>query len=247
MIMAQKFGIKLLCLYSVFCTNLVYANVIMTGTRVIFPAEKKEKTLQFSNNSDLPFLVQVWLDQGNNRSTPETSDAPFMVNPQVFRLNPHTGQTARLFYIGDGQLPKDRESIFYLNFKQIPAMDQITMEENKLVLLVKNRLKVFYRPKTITEKVENLPEQLNFKLQQDQTGSWLQITNPTGYYANLTQATLQVDEQKINIKDITMIAPKSSEKWQLKQPIPTQAAIQLQITLVNDYGAFHQYNIRPQP
>lgn len=226
--------------------QLSHADVVMTGTRVIFPAETQQKTLQFSNNSNLSFLVQVWLDKGNMDSTPETADAPFNVNPQVFRVNSHTGQMARLTYIGDDKLPKDRESIFYLNFKQIPAMDKKMIDENRLVLLVKNRLKVFYRPNTIVGKVQDLPQELNFNISHDQQGSWLEIQNPTGYYANLTRATVKIGAKEIKTKSISMIAPKSSEKWLLEQNISATDQAKVTVRLVNDYGAYVHYDIKAQ-
>ena len=89
-------------IWSCMFMSISYANVVMTGTRVIFAAENKDQSLQFSNKATTPYLVQLWLDQGNDQSTPETADAPFMVNPQLFRINPDQGQTVRLFYTGDG-------------------------------------------------------------------------------------------------------------------------------------------------
>ena len=232
-------------IWSCMFMSISYANVVMTGTRVIFAAENKDQSLQFSNKATTPYLVQLWLDQGNDQSTPETADAPFMVNPQLFRINPDQGQTVRLFYTGDGQLPKDRESIFYLNFKQIPAMNQATAEQNKLVLIVNSRLKVFYRPKNIVGKVEDLPRQLNYQLLHDAQGSWLQLNNPTGYYANITQATVKFDTHEIAANDVSMIAPKSSVKWRLGKNIPASAHTVLSVTLVNDYGAYTPHDLKP--
>ncbi|MCH7389033.1 fimbrial biogenesis chaperone [Acinetobacter dispersus] len=225
---------------------MAYAGVTMAGTRVVFPAESKDQSLQFSNKDNLPFLVQIWVDQGNDQSTPETADAPFMVNPLVFRINPQAGQTARLFYTGDGQLPKDRESIYYLNFKQIPAMSKDAVDQNKLVLIVKNRFKIFYRPKTIVGKVEDVPKQLRYHLQQDAKGIWLQINNPTGYYANLTQAFIKIGEQIIEMP-IGMVAPKSSEKWLVEKKITNSISPTVTVTLVTDYGAYTKYDLIAQP
>lgn len=70
-----------------------------------------------------------------------------MVNPQVFRIDPSRGQMVRMVYTGDTHLPADRESIFYLNFKQIPAFEKNKLDQNMLVLLVKSRLKVFLSSK----------------------------------------------------------------------------------------------------
>ncbi|MGL6014183.1 MAG: fimbrial biogenesis chaperone, partial [Shewanella oncorhynchi] len=49
------------------------ASVTMLGNRVIYPAQAREKTLQFTNDDAAPALIQVWLDIDNDKSTPETA------------------------------------------------------------------------------------------------------------------------------------------------------------------------------
>jgi len=210
--MFRFFSISLLLLGLSSNTLLTHASVVMVNTRVVFHAENKDQTLQFNNKGTTPYLVQVWLDQGNDKSTPTTADAPFIVTPQVFRINPNAGQTARLLYTGDDQYAKDRESIFYLNFQQIPAVSQSTADQNKLIMTLHSRLKVFYRPKTIVGNVEAMPKKWTYTLQQQTKGSTVTVHNPTGYYANLTTATLKVKQQSYSIdpKSVAMIAPYSS-------------------------------------
>ncbi|MDP9033123.1 MAG: fimbria/pilus periplasmic chaperone, partial [Pseudomonadota bacterium] len=36
------------------------SSVVITGTRVIFPADKKEVTVKINNNGTKPVLVQSW-------------------------------------------------------------------------------------------------------------------------------------------------------------------------------------------
>lgn len=36
------------------------ANVVIAGTRVIYPADQREVTLRLDNRGELPALVQVW-------------------------------------------------------------------------------------------------------------------------------------------------------------------------------------------
>ena len=225
-----------------------HASVVMTNTRVIFHAENKDQTLQFNNKGDTPYLVQVWLDQGNDKSTPDTADAPFVVTPQVFRMNPNAGQTARLLYTGDDQYPKDRESIFYLNFRQIPAISQSTADQNKLIMTLHSRLKVVYRPKTIVGNVEAMPQKWTYVLQQQTKGSTVTVHNPTGYYANLTTATLKVKQQSYSIdpKSIAMIAPYSSATWPIPEKITVNQDSVLSVTYVNDYGAIARQDIPVQ-
>lgn len=69
------------------CNSVTHAAVVMTGTRVIFPANQLEKTIQLQNKDNNPNIVQVWVDRGNKASTPDTADAPFIANPQILKLH----------------------------------------------------------------------------------------------------------------------------------------------------------------
>ena len=95
------------------------ASVVVTGTRVIYPGEAREKTVQLSNRDAFPNVVQAWVDIDAPDAPPDQADAPFLVNPAVFRMAPDSGQTLRIVYTGQG-LPGDRESLFHLNVLQIP-------------------------------------------------------------------------------------------------------------------------------
>ena len=60
------------CLMSALCTFPVQAGVVINGTRVIYPGDEKEITVQVSNNGQRPVLVQSWLDTGDSEATPDT-------------------------------------------------------------------------------------------------------------------------------------------------------------------------------
>ena len=121
------------------------ASVVMTNTRVIYPSDAKERSVQLRNNDSFPNVVQVWTDINNSESTPENADGPFLALPAIFRIEPNRGQLFRLIYSGDN-LPKDRESLFYLNFLQIPPISKDNAGENQMLVMLKNRVKIFYRP-----------------------------------------------------------------------------------------------------
>lgn len=76
------------------------ASVVVTGTRVIYPGEAREKTVQLSNRDAFPNVVQAWVDIDAPDAPPDQADAPFLVNPAVFRMAPDSGQTLRIVYTG---------------------------------------------------------------------------------------------------------------------------------------------------
>lgn len=60
-------------------------------------------------------------------------------------MAPDSGQTLRIVYTGQG-LPGDRESLFHLNVLQIPPRNSSHADRNQMLLMLRNRLKLFYRP-----------------------------------------------------------------------------------------------------
>lgn len=73
-----------------------YANVVITGTRVIYPADQKSISVQLTNVGNEPSLVQSWLDKGNISSNPNTESVPFIIAPPVTRVEANAGQTLRI-------------------------------------------------------------------------------------------------------------------------------------------------------
>lgn len=45
--------------------NIANASIVLDGTRVVYPAGKKEVTVTVSNQNNNPVLIQSWIDSGN--------------------------------------------------------------------------------------------------------------------------------------------------------------------------------------
>src|SRR5580704_15270767 len=95
------------------------AGVVVNGTRVVYPAAKREVTIGIHNTGETPSLVQAWLDAGDPHAKPGESKVPFVMTPPLFRLDPTKVQSLRLVYTHD-PLPENRESLFWLNVLDIP-------------------------------------------------------------------------------------------------------------------------------
>lgn len=212
------------------------ASVVITGTRVIYPGDAREKTVQMTNRDAFPNVIQAWIDVNDPASTPDTAKAPFLVNPTVSRMAPGSGQTLRIIYTGSG-LPQDRESLFHLNVLQIPPRNAAKAEQNQMLLMLRNRLKLFYRPAGIPGSPEQLPEKLRFSLVQNGTGWRVKVENPTGYHASFGGATLSVGERQWTLAP-TMVAPQGEAQWLAEKPSALPAGTpRLSALLINDYGA----------
>jgi P pilus assembly chaperone PapD len=168
------------------------------------------------------YLVQSWVDSGERGGKP-----PFIVTPPLFRINPGEENLLRIVRTG-GNLPQDRESVFWLNVKSIPAIDINKQRTNVLQVVVKARLKLFYRPAGL----EGQPEMAWGQLAVSRSGNRLTLSNPTPFYVTLF--TLKVDGQEI--KEADLVPPKGSVSFTL----PSARASHVTWQAISDYGGISQ-------
>jgi chaperone protein EcpD len=215
----------------------VRAAIIVDGTRVVYPAAKREVTVNIRNGSETPSLVQAWLDSGDPHSKPGESKVPFVLTPPLFRVDPTKMQSLRLVYTHD-PLPADRESLFWLNVLDIPPRVAATADApNQLELAFKHRMKVFLRPTTLTGSAADAPGKMTWKLlARDGKVVAVQATNPTAYHVSLTQLAVTVGGRSVTFK-ADMVDPFASRSFDLSESIALpKGAVPLDYWFVNDYG-----------
>jgi len=216
------------------------ASVVMTNTRVIYPSDAKERSVQLKNNDSFPNVVQVWTDINNSESTPENADGPFLALPAVFRIEPNRGQLFRLIYSG-GELPKDRESLFYLNFLQIPPLSKDNAGENQMLVMLKNRVKIFYRPVEIKSNPENIGREISFNVKQINAGVEVDVNNKSPFYASFVDVKLISGNQELKIP-VDMVEPKENKLVKVhNQQFVSIQPMKVKFTIVNDFGGFINY------
>lgn len=216
----------------------VWASVVLNNTRIVYPGQARESSIQLRNEDAIPNVVQVWLDAGDVDSTPERATAPFAAMPSVFRMEPKAGQTVRLVFDGS-ELPQDRESVYYFNMLQIPSVNGEFAEQNQMMVMLRSRLKLFYRPKGIQGRVEQAPSQLIFSLQRQGRAWRLVADNRSGYHLSLIGGEV-LSGGKAHAFSADMLAPFSRGSW----PVPglTQAGSPFSVRFkhVNDYGGVNE-------
>lgn len=226
----------------------VDASVVMTNTRVIYPSDAKERTVQLTNNDTFPNVVQIWTDINNPESTPDNADGPFVTLPAIFKMEPKRGQLVRLIYSGD-ELPNDRESIFYLNFLQIPPVSKDNLGENQMLVMLKHRVKVFYRPTELTTHSAEIHKHMYFDVEYADNGIFVDIDNRSAFFASFVDMKITAGNQELKIP-INMVEPKSKQTVEVKnQQFVLKYPIKVEFTLVNDYGGAvkNEYMIEAKP
>lgn len=207
-------------------THLLYAlpgNAVVNvdTTRIIFSANESSQTLNIKNSADNPTIVQIWSDDGDLMQSPELSRAPVFAMPPVMKLIPDEQRSIRLVLTSTHSLPEDRESLYWLNIYQIPALAKKTgTAERKIVLPLRLRLKIFIRPaKLAAPKAEDV-QRLRFKIRD----KILSIDNPTPWFMSLR---LQIGvNTKVN--DI-LVAPKTHYTLPVNQPVQVNENVSFEV------------------
>lgn len=192
--------------------------VTVGGTRLIYNGGKKEASLNVTNTDTNPYLIQSWAETQNGGA----EKAPFIVTPPLFRLDGNQQNLLRIVRTG-GNLPEDRESLYWLNVKSIPAGSK-KEGANTLQIAVKTRIKLLYRP----QGLKGVPEDMASKLTWTQSGTRLTVTNPTPFVMNFNQVKVGASE----VKDVTYVLPMSQATFDA----PTAASGQISWKLISDYG-----------
>lgn len=214
-----------------------HANVLITGTRVIFPAKPGEVTVRLSNQNTTPALVEAWIDRGNPEATPDKVDTPFLITPPLFRMDPHKDQNLRIIFTQE-PLPADRESLFWLNVLEVPPKPSgpDAAEKNYLQLAIRSRLKLFYRPEGLGDSAD-APAKLTFRAVIDGKDYALAVHNPSPFYVTIATAKLEV-AGKSYASGPGMVAPFSDLRLAVRDLHQAPAAgTAVRFGAINDYGA----------
>ncbi|WP_219268453.1 molecular chaperone [Pseudomonas sp. Xaverov 259] len=218
------------------CTQAM-SSVVITGTRVIYPAEKREVTVKINNEGIKPVLVQSWIDQGDMASTPSNSSAPFVITPPVSRIDPGKGQSMRVMFTG-AALPADKESVFWLNVLEIPAKVVGNEDDNILQMAFRSRIKVFFRPANLSGTAAEAIEKLQWKLITKTSGQFaLEAHNPTAFHVSQSNLALIAGSSRV-ASEAGMIGPGATQLFGLPdlKLLPT-GAVEVEFSAINDYGA----------
>ncbi|TFU00698.1 molecular chaperone FimC [Proteus mirabilis] len=215
----SKIKLLFLMLLTLCVINQAYAAVSLGATRVIYFAGEKQVKLPVINNDEKRYLIQSWIENSEGKK-----DNSFVITPPLFSMQGNKENALRIIDATNNKLPKDRETLFWLSVKSIPAVEKSLANENMLQLAIISKIKFFYRPKDLTISPDENYKKLQFKRNNDT----LIIKNPTPYFITMTE--LELGGKKL---ENTMVPPFEDKSIS----IPTSAYGKLSFQTINDYGA----------
>ncbi|MHA6306011.1 fimbrial biogenesis chaperone [Hafnia paralvei] len=219
---------SLICLLGVSC--VVNAAVLPDRTRLVLNETDKSVSVRLTNKSEtLPYLAQSWIEDSEGKKTRDFI-SPL---PPLLRLEPREQSQVRLMALPQlATLPKDRESLFYYNIREVPPR---TEDKNVMQIAMQSRLKLFWRPKAIVLK-EGMVMTWD-KVDISLTANGINFKNNTPYYVTVGYIGLD-GKTLIAGGSSVMIAPFGQESTVVKN-LPSR----FQIGYIGDYGGLTMYKI----
>lgn len=158
-----------------FISATAISGVEIGGTRLIYNDSGNQAAISVNNPDNKPYLIQSWVSKSENG---DDSDNAFITTPPLFKLNSQAQNSVRVMLSGD-TLPTDRESVYWLNIKAIPSSSPDA--KNELLIAVKSKMKLFYRPAGLKGDPSLAYQQLTFS----SVGGKLSVHNPSPYSVSL--------------------------------------------------------------
>lgn len=222
------------------------AALMLQGSRLIYPEEKREITARLEHAGEAASIVQAWIDDGDATATPANAKAPFLVRPPIFRLDAGKTQILRISSLPQS-LPKDRESLFWFNAREVPTETPGSTDaegSSKMHFIVRTRVKLLYRPKGLTALAANqAPRQLGWRVEAETGGCALVAMNSTPYHVSLN--SIAAGHEKISVGD-GVVAPMQEQRFQLSASQCQSVSSKVTFEYINDYGAVntHEASVR---
>ena len=234
-----KSGLKTLLLASVsiFSFN-ASADIVISGTRVIYPESAKDVTVSMDNRGTRPLLVQTWLDDGRDTTNPQELKLPFIVTPPVSRVEPQKGQAVRITWLGQA-LPKDKESLFWFNVLEVPPKAKDSDNQSMLQLAFRTRIKLFFRPTGLKGEPTDAAKNLKWSQTRQDQKVVLSAKNDSPYYVSLASATLISGGKSYDI-ETHYIEPFSSQTMNVKN-YTASGNSKITWQAINDFGGIDKY------
>ncbi|WP_071608988.1 molecular chaperone [Entomohabitans teleogrylli] len=214
---------------SIATCNAALAALTIDRTRLVYDEGTKSLSLNITNHdAAAPYLAQGWVEDEQAQKAAEK----FVTIPPLQRIDAGGKSIVRIEAMPDtASLPKDRESVFWFNLREIPRKNQ---QGNVLVLALQTSIKVFWRPKNLAvdPSAQVLPGA--DKLTLEMKGNSIRVNNPTPYYYSFVDIRRSEKQKGVPGFEATMAAPFSS----IDLPVNPAAVGQTPALIyVNDYGS----------
>lgn len=220
------------------------AAFIVSDSRVVYQEGTRSRSVIIGNTGDNASVIQAWIDSGSEGS--QNSVAPFMISPPVIRLNRGERRALSIFYNGN-PLPKDRESLFWLNLLELQPTPSNDEQENRLKVAVNLQLKLFYRPSSLTHEQDAILDKVSFQLLREGGSTFIAVENRSPFVVSFSRWDFLLEdgsERTLSNIDMTIL-PFSGRRYLLSdRKIPMVTWVRTQV--IDDRGGtvLRRFNVK---
>lgn len=226
---------------------LAQAAVELGRTRLVISEgdpSAQSSVMRLKNPTQGPVLVQSWVEDFTPQPAPVAADKALFVSPPLMRIEPGNQGFVRVVPRAVADLPRDRESIFYLHIHGIPQSESAE-GKSQLMVSVVSQLKVFYRPKGLAGTPAAAVDGLKWVLAKDADGGRvLRVSNDAAYAVSIaTNVRLRnaAGEERTVPVNANTFPPRSQSEF----PIPAEVAAlagdeAVLFGYLDDLGTFHE-------
>ncbi|HHO9750372.1 fimbrial chaperone [Citrobacter braakii] len=206
-----------------------HAAFALNSTRYVFDEKRENISVQVDNQSTQEYGGQIWIENQDQ----DDKNVYFVPSPTFFKVADQHKQILRILKINDA-LPKDKESLFWINVQEIPKAPKDGT--NALSIALHTQVKMIYRPDILKDKRENAEK--NIKLINDESSTVL--FNDSPYY--FAVINVKQNGKNVNLGDdvknkIAVFSP--FEKISLNKKLTGN----ISFVAFDDYGVDREYNI----
>lgn len=237
-------GFKAALLVTAFLSaSNVHADIVISGTRIVYPQSSKDVVVNLDNHGTKPLLVQTWLDDGRDGVNPQELKLPFIITPPVSRVDPKKGQSVRITYTGT-PLPQDRESLYWFNVLEIPPKSKAVDKENlnQLQLAFRTRIKFFFRPDGLKGTPGEAAENLTWTQKKEGNAITLVAHNNTPYNVAVSMVTIKTSQKTYDV--VHQAVQPFSDATMAVKGLTSAVNGSVQFDTINDYGGTDHHEAR---
>lgn len=234
-------GLKAVLLATAFLTaSSASADIVISGTRIVYPQSSKDVVVNLDNHGTRPLLVQTWLDDGRDGVNPQEMKLPFIITPPVSLIDPKKGQSVRITYTGT-PLPQDRESLFWFNVLEIQPKSKNADKENlnQLQLAFRTRIKFFFRPDGLKGTPGDAAKNLTWTQKREGNAVKVVAHNNSPYNVAVSTVTIKTGPKTYEVVH-QAVAPFSDAAMTVKG-LASAVNGTVEYDTINDYGGTDHY------
>lgn len=213
------------------------ATIQINTTRVIFDESENEQTLEVANLGRKLALVQVWLSK--NGTNDKMENTGFIITQPIFKVKPEKAKVVRI--IGSDDLkdlyPKDRETMLWLNFLDIPPENN--KSESTLNIAIHTKIKFFYLPSDVNIDRQEAGGKLIWRMENSNGDSYLIAKNNYPIYVSLGSIILENNSVDMNS---SFVSPFGESRFKLKNKVAGES-LNITYNYIDDLGAYIPKNV----